>query len=87
MGSVVGSVGKNWIAGPGFLAEVSFVQPLIITKCVVLGNVTACRTGLPGPGPSLRLVLPGGGRDRVPVSLVTVVRHITVSVSRTTQLP
>ena len=41
----------------------------------------------PGPGPRLVLVLlPGGGRDRVPVSLVTVVRHITVSVSRTTQL-
>ena len=38
----------------------------------------------PGPGP--RLVLPGGGRDWVPVSLVTVFRHITISVSRTTQL-
>ena len=31
-------------------------------------------------------MLMGGGRDRVPVSHVTVVRHITVSVSRTTQL-
>ena len=39
-----------------------------------------------GAGPSPGLVLPGGGRDRVPVSHVTVVRHITVSLSRTTQL-
>ena len=40
----------------------------------------------PGAG-ALGLVLPGGSRDRVPVTHVSVVRHITVSVSRTTQLP